>query len=204
MTSDEYKLFLRRFVEQVWERGNLTAIGHYISTRCIYHDLALARDLCGPVELTNYIEQLRTAVRDWHFRVEDVVSEGNSIAMRWSIEGTQDGPLAQLPPTGGPVQLIGITIYQLTGSKVTEAWSCWNAERLRLMRTVFCACGMRLEAPDDTALFQHYRAHIDATHPDRSYSDEQIRAVIRGCAHERHAPAAEALREQTVGGHETS
>jgi hypothetical protein len=61
---------------------------------------------------------------------------------------------------------------------------------------------MRLEAPDDTALFQQYRAHVDATHPDQSYSDEQIWAVIRGCAHQRHAPAAEVLREQIYGGHE--
>jgi predicted ester cyclase len=200
MDPGEYKLFLRRFVEQVWERGNLTAIGQYIATRCIYHDLALARDLCGPVELTHYIEEFRTAVRNWHFRVEDVVSEGNSIAMRWIIAGIQEGPLAQLRPTGRPIQLIGLTLYQLMGSKVTEAWSCWNAEELRLMRRVFCACGIQLEAPDDTALFQQYRAHVDATHPDRSYSDEQIRAVILGCAHDRHG-SAEALREQSYGGH---
>jgi predicted ester cyclase len=203
MDSDECKLFLRRFVEQVWERGNLTAIGHYIATRCIYHDLALARDFCGPAELTHYIEQFRSAIQNWHFRVEDVVSEGSTIAIRWIIEGAQDRPLAQLPPTGRPVQLIGITMYQLTRSKVTEAWSCWNAEGLRLMRTVYCACGMRLEALDDTALFHQYRAHVDASHPDQSYSDEQIRSVLRGCAHDRHG-TAEALREQFHVGRETA
>jgi predicted ester cyclase len=152
MNPGEYKLFLHRFVEQAWERGNLTAIGQYIAAECIYHDLALARDICGPVELTHYIKEFHTAVRDWQFRVEDVVSEGNSIAMRWIIEGTQESPLAKLQPTGGPIQLIGITLYRLTGSRVTQAWSCWNAQETPVMRRVFCACGMQLEAPDDTAL----------------------------------------------------
>jgi hypothetical protein len=47
MAADEYKVFLRRFVEQVWEHDNLTAIGQFISTRCIYHDTALDREFCG-------------------------------------------------------------------------------------------------------------------------------------------------------------
>jgi predicted ester cyclase len=203
MTADESKLFLRRFVEQVWQHDNPTAIGQYIATRCIYHDSALGRDLCGPVELTHYIQELRAAVRNWHFHVAEVVSAGNTIAVRWDIEGTHDRPLPQLPPTGKPVQLIGITMYRLTGNTVTEAWSCWNAKAVQLMRTVYCACGTRLEAPDDTALFQQYRSHVDAAHADWSYSDEQIRSVILGCAHDRHASAVEALREQEYGGHET-
>jgi hypothetical protein len=33
--TNEYKLFLNRYVEQVWERGNLAAIGKYMSTDCI-------------------------------------------------------------------------------------------------------------------------------------------------------------------------
>ncbi|HEU5101411.1 MAG TPA: ester cyclase, partial [Roseiflexaceae bacterium] len=128
MAADEYKLFLRRFVEQVWEHDNLAAIGHYIATCCIYHDSALGRDFCGPVELTHYIQELRAAVRNWHFHIEDVVSAGNTIAIRWIVAGTHEGPLPQLPPTGNPVQLVGITMYQLRGSKVAEAWSCWNAK----------------------------------------------------------------------------
>jgi predicted ester cyclase len=189
MATDEYKVFLRRFVEQVWEHDNLTAIGQHVATRCIYHDTALGREFCGPVELTHYVQEFRAAVRNWHFQVEDVVSAGNTIALRWIIEGIHDGALPQLPPTGRPVQLKGITIYQLRGSKVAEAWSCWNATGVQLMRSVFCACGRRLEAPDDTALFQQYRTHVDATHPDWSYSDQQIRSVILGCAHDWHGPA---------------
>jgi hypothetical protein len=98
------------------------------------------------------------------------------------------------------LRLIGITMYQLRGSKVAEAWSCWNVQEIQQLRSVFCACGKQLEALDDTALFQQYRAHVDATHPDWSYTDEQIRSVILGCAHECQAPATEVLREQEFGG----
>ena len=52
------------------------------------------------------------------------------------------------------------------------------------MRTVFCACGHRLIAVDDSQLFQQYRSHVDTTHPDCSVTNEQIRAVIVASAHD--------------------
>lgn len=35
-----------------------------------------------------------------------------------------------------------------------------------MIRSVFCACGTRLEAPNDIALFERYRAHIHADHSE--------------------------------------
>ena len=45
------------------------------------------------------------------------------------------------------------------------------------MRTVFCACGRRVVAADDVTLFHVLRAHVDREHPDRGFTDEQLRAV---------------------------
>lgn len=45
------------------------------------------------------------------------------------------------------------------------------------MRTVFCACGRRVVAADDDTLFYVLRAHVDQEHPERGFTDEQLRAV---------------------------
>jgi hypothetical protein len=46
------------------------------------------------------------------------------------------------------------------------------------MRTVYCSCGLRLEAADNTALFHRYRRHLDEAHIGCCFTDEQIQAVI--------------------------
>jgi hypothetical protein len=52
------------------------------------------------------------------------------------------------------------------------------------MRTVFCSCGVRLNAPDDEALFDVYRKHVDEAHSESHITDETIRGVIAGSAHD--------------------
>lgn len=186
MKTNDYKLFLKRYVEQVWQRGNLAALGKYVSTDCIYHDTALPYTLNGPNALADYISHVRSALRDWHFHAEDVIGEEETIAVRWIVQGVHQGLLAHLPPSGRPVQLSGISLYRFQGSKIIEAWNCWNRLGLVKLRSVFCACGARLIALDDAALAQAYRQHADAAHQEDQYrvTDEQICAVIVGCAHE--------------------
>jgi hypothetical protein len=60
-------------------------------------------------------------------------------------------------------------------------------------------------AVDDTQLFQQYRSHVDATHPDRSVTNEQIRAVIAASAHDydkelTHGASASVDEPYTVDG----
>ncbi len=52
------------------------------------------------------------------------------------------------------------------------------------MRTMECACGERLEAQDDRALFERVREHMDSEHPEKGVEDEQIRNLIEATAHD--------------------
>jgi hypothetical protein len=46
-----------------------------------------------------------------------------------------------------------------------------------------CACGERLEAEDDVALFELARGHMDREHPEKGIEGEQIRNRIDTKAH---------------------
>src|SRR5215212_7315898 len=120
MMMNEYKLFLKRFVEQVWEHGNLAAIGKYVSTDCVYHDTALPYTLEGPDVLADYIFHFRSALHDWQYQVEDVVGEGDKIAVRWTVQGSHQALLGELPPTGHPVRVSGVTLYHLRANKSSK------------------------------------------------------------------------------------
>lgn len=50
------------------------------------------------------------------------------------------------------------------------------------MYTMECACGERLEAEDDQALFERVREHMDREHPEKGVEDHQVRNLIEAAA----------------------
>ncbi|TCJ20276.1 DUF1059 domain-containing protein [Rubrobacter taiwanensis] len=46
------------------------------------------------------------------------------------------------------------------------------------MRAMDCECGRHLEAPDDEALVEQARRHVDEDHPEMHLSDEEIRGLV--------------------------
>ena len=52
----------------------------------------------------------RTAFPDARFEVHDQIADGNVVATRWTARGTHNGPLPDLPATGLPITIEGISI----------------------------------------------------------------------------------------------
>lgn len=69
----------------------------------------------------------RTAFPDLQLTIEDMVSEGEKIAVRWTARGTHQGELkntkvGQISPTGKHVAVSGMTILRLDRGKIVESW----------------------------------------------------------------------------------
>lgn len=47
--------------------------------------------------------------------------------MRWTGQGTHDGNLAGMPPTGKQVSVEALTLFRLAGDKIVEMWDWWDA-----------------------------------------------------------------------------
>ena len=62
----------------------------------------------------------RSAFPDLHFATEDLFEEADRVAWRWTMTGTQTGPLGPLPPSGRAVGLAGISILQLRGGRIVR------------------------------------------------------------------------------------
>src|SRR5437867_1107007 len=77
------------------------------------------------------ISRLRTALPDFHASIEDIVAEGDKVAVRWTIRGTNRGTIElesgeTLPPTGKHVSLAGMDIYHFRGGKIVELRRSWD------------------------------------------------------------------------------
>jgi predicted ester cyclase len=73
------------------------------------------------------VRLFRSAVPDLHVTAEDIFSEGDKVAYRWTGRGTHEGELMGIAPTGNAVTFRGIDVLRIEGGKVVERWSEYNA-----------------------------------------------------------------------------
>lgn len=59
---------------------------------------------------------------DPHFTIEDMIAEGDKVAVRWTNSGTNVGEFLGMPATGRPYSIAGIDIYRLEDGKLAEHW----------------------------------------------------------------------------------
>jgi predicted ester cyclase len=76
----------------------------------------------GPSGFGKTIDGLRSGVPDIHFRVEDLIAEGDKVTVRWKWSGTHTGTLRGFAPSNRHVENTGIAIYELSLGKVARAW----------------------------------------------------------------------------------
>ncbi len=62
------------------------------------------------------------AVPDLHAMIDDLAAEGDKVVVRYTVEGTQQGELPGVPPTGKRFRISGISIYRLAEGKIAEQW----------------------------------------------------------------------------------
>lgn len=95
---EEHRALARRAVEEIYNRGNLDAADDIYASDCILHDPSLPENLRGPEGIKHYAGMYRNAFPDLHVAVEDEISEGDELVMRWTARGTHRGDLMAFRP----------------------------------------------------------------------------------------------------------
>jgi steroid delta-isomerase-like uncharacterized protein len=118
MSAADDKALVRRF----WEE--LVGAGHF----------ALADELLAPGYTVHYagnppmdrdgflqfLGALRSAFLDLAVTVEDLLAEGDQVAVRWTWGGTHQGPFLGIPPTGKAVVGSGIGLFRIANGQIVE------------------------------------------------------------------------------------
>lgn len=59
--------------------------------------------------------------------VQQMLAEGDKVAVLWTFRGTHTGSGYEgLPPTGTRVEVRGITIWRLVDGRIAEEWSSFS------------------------------------------------------------------------------
>jgi len=75
----------------------------------------------GPAGFRAVIVGLRNAFPDIHYTIDDVLADGDRVAVRWHWTGTHKGPFRGFPATGHAVSNPGLGIFRLAGGKIVAA-----------------------------------------------------------------------------------
>ena len=123
----ENKTIVRRYYEQVWNRGNLAFLGEVVARDHEDHDPApLLRVAWGRENIAQTVAAYRAAFPDLWFTIEEMIAEADMVVTRWSAQGTQKGSLGEIPPTGQQAQVSGIFIDRLIDGQIVESWISWD------------------------------------------------------------------------------
>src|SRR5580704_8316562 len=79
---------------------------------------------------TELAKLLHAAFPHLSLQVQDIVAEGDKVASRWVVTGTQRGPLFGIPPTNERVTWTGMTLDQIEGGKIVATKTNWDAFEL--------------------------------------------------------------------------
>lgn len=119
---------IRRWFEEVWNRGREEAIDELFGEEGVAHGLAGegGAELRGPAGFKPFFRSFREAFPEVEVVVEDTVSEGDKVAARCTVRGRHRGDTLGVKATDSPVEFHGICIVRIADGKIAEAWNSFD------------------------------------------------------------------------------
>src|SRR5688500_18030659 len=116
---------LRRWFEEVWNKGRAEAIDEMFAEDGVAHGLADegGAELRGPAHFRVFHQRFREAFPDVEVVVDDAISEGDRVAARCTVRGRHQGDTLGFASTQQPVEFSGMTFARVRDGQIVEAWN---------------------------------------------------------------------------------
>ena len=132
--SAQYKALMRRWFDEVWNKGRADAIAEMLAEDAVVHGLSddVANPLRGPEGFLPFHAQFRDAFPNIEVVVEDQIAEGDLVATRCVVRGKHEGDGLGFKATQAPVEFTGMAITRIKDGKIVEAWN--NFDFMKMYR----------------------------------------------------------------------
>jgi steroid delta-isomerase-like uncharacterized protein len=118
MSADvsNHKRAIKILFEECFSTGHIERLPDLISS-----DYQGPNGQRGPAALAATIRSIRTYLPDAHYTLEEIVAEGDRVAVHWRLEGTQDGPFRGFPPTHKHVTTSGMGFFEFKNDRIASS-----------------------------------------------------------------------------------
>jgi predicted ester cyclase len=120
MSTEENKALARRYFDEENSK-NVAALDEIIVANFVGYTSG-REEVHSPEGLKQLWTRLFAAFPDYRASIDDIVAEGDKVAVRFTNWGTHKGEWLGAAPTGKQITWTGMLIFRMVGGKVTEAW----------------------------------------------------------------------------------
>ena len=130
--SEANKLLVRRWFEQVWNQKSEAAIDEMFDPKGKSHGFPDPDSvLLGPEAFKAVHRTFCGAFPDLHVDIEDVITEGDRVAVRWRVAMTHSGgDQLGFPATGKKGTLGGSSFLIVKNNQIMEGWNQMDLQAL--------------------------------------------------------------------------
>ena len=116
---------VRRLYDEGWNLGQFDVVGDCLTDEYFCHDVP--EGLNRGIEQTKRMMATYSSVFDkLHWTIDDMVSDGDRVVVRGTLEGNHVADFMGSKPTGKRVTMKTIDIFRVANEKVVEHWGAMS------------------------------------------------------------------------------
>jgi predicted ester cyclase len=112
----------RRLIEEGFNRGELAVADELVRPDMVEHQDFGPGHAPGAEGVKAVIASLRRAFPDFHLAIDDLAVQGDTVWLRMTGTGTNDGPFMGNAPTGRPMRTAVFDVLRVEGGRIVEHW----------------------------------------------------------------------------------
>jgi len=121
------KDLILRFTEAT-NAADWEALGEIVAADFKRHSAAtMGPPVTSREEFIRLQESFLVSFPDQRVTVEQLIAEGDYVAVRATYTGTQTGPMGEFPATGRKVEAPFLAIFRIEAGQVAELWVEWDS-----------------------------------------------------------------------------
>jgi steroid delta-isomerase-like uncharacterized protein len=145
VTTESNKHIIERFTSEFLTTGDAALAEEFISPAIVMHFAGQQQQ--GRDSYVAIVAANQVAFPDLRWTVEDMVADGDTVAVRYTMTGTHRGDFAGVPPTGKAVVAQSMAFYRLADGKIVEERA--QLDMLRVPSAAGCRPGRIGVTPSD-------------------------------------------------------
>jgi steroid delta-isomerase-like uncharacterized protein len=129
MPDSKNAALARRWFVEVWNQRREATVNELLAPDAAGH-LEGGLEVRGAAEFHPVRAALLGAFPDFEVQIDQIISDGDDVVVRWSAKGTHLGESLGIPASNRPAGFRGMTWLKFRDGKIVEGWDAWNQGRL--------------------------------------------------------------------------
>ena len=119
MSVEQNKAIARRWMDEAWQKASPSSMDELLAPNFVFnYPMSGAKPNLEGYKQT--VSEIHSSFPDIQFTTEDMVAEGDKVAVYWKGVGTHKREFLGIAATGKQVTTEGISILHISGSRIVE------------------------------------------------------------------------------------